>query len=683
MTREHFRELSFITIGYNYPLIGVKLGQGSQAAAAAAATSTADQSAKKKRRGSIFHMFDDDDDEQQQQQQQPPRPVTPTSSTSPLSQSQKVVPLSMSGRQGSVTQLGRRRSSIALSVHPGAVPTTQDDEALLNAFDDIDAMYASTGKLLENLDKKMERWTPLQTVADVFLAEEAINSFRKYIEYSDLYNEAQMVLYSLKEDTSPLAEKLRCAERSVKVAPPQRIKCDGDLKSLLITPIQYIAKLSIGFRELLDATPSTHNDHDPLVLLCERFELLLQRINQNFQFVDSLEVLRSTSDESGTPQLMGGTLSQLISKMTSVASVDPQFKDIFLTTFPTFCTPKRLMDSLIEKFETVPETMPGDENYTPTRERTRVLMTFVTWVSTRWNSDFKDNKDEVFTTLLQFLNSHLDYKELDAHIKLVKNAIVTQQELNNNGSTNYEPPPTLEPRRIVSISSDQRSRLIEYPPAEVARCLSIQDHRLLCGIKSSEMLGKGWEKSDSAVRCPGITAFTARFNAISTWTSSTVAGAPSKARSATLNFVVDLAEACKELNDVSAFVAIVYGLLMAPEKAKKDLSHAKAELLKKWEALTSPVNNYKALRKYVSDLAPPVIPFFGITIKDLTFIEDGNKDYLIESADENKRVINFYKRRKCADVILSIKQFQQVKYSESPRVDPTLWNLCFYLKPST
>lgn len=667
MTREHFRELSYITIGYNYPLVRVNVGQPSQTTS----TATTNLETVKKRKSSFFRSTEDEE--------QPQPSLSPTHGTQ-----SKLMQLSMSaGRVGSMSQIGRRHSSASFSVPTGLVPMTQDDEGLLDALDAISVMYTSTGKLLENLDKKMERWTPLQTIADVFLAEDTINSFRKYIEYSDLYNEAQMTLYRLRQGSSPLAEKLRCAERSVKLAPPQYIKGDGDLNSLLITPIQYVAKLSIGLRDLLEATPANHNDHDPLVLLCEKFQLLFQRINQNFQFVDSIEVLRSTSDESGTPKLMGGTLRQLVSKMTSVALVDPQFKDIFLTTFPTFCTPKRLMTLLIEKYDSVPESVPGDENYTPTKERSRVLMTFVSWISTRWNSDFKDDKDGVFSDLLRFIESHNNCSQLEVHMGLVKNAIVKQQELNNNSTPNKQQnAPSLEPRRVVSVSSDERSHLTEYPPAEVARCLAIQDHKLLCAIKSEEMLGKGWEKSDSAARCPGITAFTTRFNAISAWTNSVVAGTSSKTRLPTLNFIIDVAEACKELNDVSAFVAIVYGLLMAPEKAKKDLSHVKMDLLKKWEALTSPVNNYKALRKYVSDLAPPVIPFFGITIKDLTFIEDGNKNYLIESADEDTRVINFYKRRKCADVILSIKQFQQVKYPESPKIDTPLWNLCFYLKPN-
>ena len=637
-------------------------------AAQAPGSASPDQGAKKKKVSSFFRMFDDNE--------QPAPSLSPT-----LTPQQRPLSMSTSGiRQSGISPIARRRSSMSLLVVPGTVPTSQEDEDLLNALEDIDAMYVSTGKLLECLDKKMERWSPAQTIADVFLSEEVINSFRKYIEYSDLYNEAQMVLFSLRQGTSPLAERLREAECNVKAVPPQRITCDGDLKSLLITPIQYIAKLSIGFRELLEATPRSHNDHGPLSLLCEKFQLLLQRINQNFQFVDSLEVLRSTSDESGTPQLMGGTLDQLINKMTSVASVDPHFKEIFLTTFPTFCTPKRLMDSLIKKYESVPESIPDNESYTQSKERTRILLAFVSWISTRWNYDFKDNKDDVFTTLLQFLETHENDPALEAHVKLVKNAIVAQQELNNNSSAAQDRPSPLEPRRVVSISSEERSRLTEYPAAEVARCIAIQDHKLLCSIGSNEMLGKGWEKADSATRCPGITAFTARFNAISAWANTTVSSAPSKTRLATLNFVIDLADACKAINDISAFVAIVYGLLMAPEKVKKDLSHAKADLLKKWEVLTSPVNNYKALRKYVSDLAPPVIPFFGITIKDLTFIEDGNKSYLTESSDEDKRVINFYKRRKCADVILSIKQFQQVKYSESPRIETSLWNLCFYLK---
>jgi son of sevenless-like protein len=52
---------------------------------------------------------------------------------------------------------------------------------------------------------------------------------------------------------------------------------------------------------------------------------------------------------------------------------------------------------------------------------------------------------------------------------------------------------------------------------------------------------------------------------------------------------------------------------------------------------------------------PPCVPFLGVFLTDLVFIEEGNKDML-------NGLINFDKRRKVAYVIREIQQYQQTPY---------------------
>jgi hypothetical protein len=60
----------------------------------------------------------------------------------------------------------------------------------------------------------------------------------------------------------------------------------------------------------------------------------------------------------------------------------------------------------------------------------------------------------------------------------------------------------------------------------------------------------------------------------------------------------------------------------------------------------------------IHSVNPPCIPFLGIYLQDLTFIEDGNPDYL----KNNSKLINFAKQQKSAEVIREIKQFQSPPY---------------------
>lgn len=68
--------------------------------------------------------------------------------------------------------------------------------------------------------------------------------------------------------------------------------------------------------------------------------------------------------------------------------------------------------------------------------------------------------------------------------------------------------------------------------------------------------------------------------------------------------------------------------------------------------------NFTEYREMIHSVNPPCIPFLGIYLQDLTFIEDGNPDLLKKSSN----LINFAKQQKSAEVIREIKQFQSPPY---------------------
>lgn len=57
------------------------------------------------------------------------------------------------------------------------------------------------------------------------------------------------------------------------------------------------------------------------------------------------------------------------------------------------------------------------------------------------------------------------------------------------------------------------------------------------------------------------------------------------------------------------------------------------------------------------------LDFSGVCLTDLTFIEEGNKDFV---EINGKKLINFRKRELASDVILEIQLYQQVAYSFEP-----------------
>lgn len=74
------------------------------------------------------------------------------------------------------------------------------------------------------------------------------------------------------------------------------------------------------------------------------------------------------------------------------------------------------------------------------------------------------------------------------------------------------------------------------------------------------------------------------------------------------------------------------------------------------EAKMSPENNYKVYRALEEEAKPPLIPFFGLYMKDLTFMNDGNQTVL------GNDLINFEKLRTVMAKIMAIRVSQQSKY---------------------
>lgn len=68
------------------------------------------------------------------------------------------------------------------------------------------------------------------------------------------------------------------------------------------------------------------------------------------------------------------------------------------------------------------------------------------------------------------------------------------------------------------------------------------------------------------------------------------------------------------------------------------------------------LSNFQFLRQALDNSSLPCLPYIGIFLQDLTFIEDGNRNNL-----ENG-LINFEKNEMIAKVIVQIQQYQQKSF---------------------
>jgi son of sevenless-like protein len=80
--------------------------------------------------------------------------------------------------------------------------------------------------------------------------------------------------------------------------------------------------------------------------------------------------------------------------------------------------------------------------------------------------------------------------------------------------------------------------------------------------------------------------------------------------------------------------------------------------LRELNQVMSSTKNFSEYRALLRIANPPCVPFLGVFLTDLTFIEDGNTDMM----RKHPHLINFSKRMKTAEVISDIQQYQSVPY---------------------
>ena len=79
------------------------------------------------------------------------------------------------------------------------------------------------------------------------------------------------------------------------------------------------------------------------------------------------------------------------------------------------------------------------------------------------------------------------------------------------------------------------------------------------------------------------------------------------------------------------------------------------------DKLVKPEKGHAALRKAMRDAASgPAVPYLGLYLTDLTFIEDGNPDFISEGGQQ---MVNLGKCHMVGKALAEVRQFQKKAYS--------------------
>jgi hypothetical protein len=381
-------------------------------------------------------------------------------------------------------------------------------------------------------------------------------------------------------------------------------------------------------------------------------------------------------------QVTAGTLPALVERLTQHDSIpDSIFVSAFYLTFRLFVTPIELARLLVDRFDYVAES-PHDAGPV----RLRVYNVFKCWLESHWR-DLSDHK--ALTVMESFAHEKLSIAlpeagrrllELTEKVSSTKSPLVPRL-VSSVAKTSFLPVAQHVPANMLlppsNMTKSQATALkywkmrgsnptiLEFDPLELARQLTIKEMKIFRSIMPEELLGTEWTKR-SGSGAPNIIAISTLSTCLSHLVTDTVLQYKDiKKRAATIKHWIKIAYQCLELNNYSSLMAIICSLnssAIGRLKRTWDIVPQKQkDVLKDLEITVNPDKNYAILRRRLHNHVPPCLPFLGIYLTDLTFVDEGNpakKQLPGTGGHECISVINFDKHIRTTKIIGELQRFQ-------------------------
>ncbi|RSM00885.1 hypothetical protein CEP52_008857 [Fusarium oligoseptatum] len=384
-------------------------------------------------------------------------------------------------------------------------------------------------------------------------------------------------------------------------------------------------------------------------------------------------------------QVTGGSLPALVERLTTHESTpDAMFVSTFYLTFRLFCSPVRLAEALIERFDYV-----HDSPHVAGPVRLRVYNAFKGWLESHWRDETDRQALDLIIPFAEFkLASVLPSAGRRLHElaqRVSGEGSLVPRLVSSMGKTNtsigqYVPAET--PLPIPAITKGQLNLLtafkmgvaqpsiLDFDPLELARQLTIKQMTIFCSILPEELLASQWMKK-GGVDAPNVKAMSSLSTDLSNLVAETILQQQEvKKRAQVIKHWIKIAHQCLELHNYDGLMAIICILnsstISRLRKTWDIISAKRKEMLRNLQALVEPSQNNKVLRTRLHDHVPPCLPFLGMYLTDLTFVDIGNpatKQMSIGHESEEVgaggiTIVNFDKHTRTAKIIGELQRFQ-------------------------
>lgn len=352
----------------------------------------------------------------------------------------------------------------------------------------------------------------------------------------------------------------------------------------------------------------------------------------------------SVPNSAGTRALLAGSPNEIVSYLINW-NTDRDFVLQFFLFFRQFMTCADLLHRFVEIYDSRDVAAEkGTANsllYVQPLPGSSTVSQRICYLLNRWMEDHYDtdlDPDKSFRDEFAIFAGRVD-----ASLMITLDAAVTRAKEGKRSALRAQGVSLPTIQHVAQNLSFASLLSPAISPSALARMLTLIEARLFLKLEEIDFL-KASKEDRSAARASPVQTLTRRFNDTASWIASEIVTLSSaKERGRKIMFFIEVAQEAFEMHNFNLLMTVLAGLNFSAvqrlKKSWKAVPGKRTSTFQELEDIMSSAKNYEVYRTKFRTATTPKMPYFGVFLRDLHFLDLANSTWI----GDDKSVVDFGK----------------------------------------